>query len=625
MDSLEGKMDQLLQQLSPAAFQPIPPSRPAAETVVTHPQLSPTARRQSQRGSAVANLIPEPSIEDEKLLEVGRSYLNWCHRQPFSFFQEDGFLESLKNRDREVILALQSVCMRLSPEVSGDHRDERILAIATVSRRLVMSRLAQGKVELSTLQTLCLLSLVDFLAGRPAQADLNLSITAHLIHTLVGANERGSSVLIDSEELRNCIQTVQLLQNLQSPLLSTAQSLFSSSPSYSSKGRAHIPPSSARAVFQFPPENASENDMLPFIMQLSEVWRLARAYALSQPDGDTPPPWTPQSDYSSVMERHFDIDSRVPMKFRWQTNRFHERDLEELQRRREYWSQWLYLQFVYAAIPCLLNHPFLLSMRLRNFRHTMPHSFIQQSFEQITRHAGWISYFVDLLEKKGFVVMDPVLAHCVVIVATIHLQHSFVVDDLLRDKARLGFDKCMNFLRKMSRSLPTVQTMVSNLERLQKSVVTTLPSDSHLPITPQVENAHTSSADAALLWDLLVYERAGCNQSTSDTSLFGESLLQNTTATPASIPGSATDASFDLIGTAGIYGHKTAPQATPYYPPNESGTPLGKDDYARYRTQTWFGLEGAMNGVEGQDDLFLFASEYGKAIESWLDFEAPLV
>jgi hypothetical protein len=65
-----------------------------------------------------------------------------------------------------------------------------------------------------------------------------------------------------------------------------------------------------------------------------------------------------------------------------------------------------------------------------------------------------------LIEHKGFEVCDPTLAHCVLIIATIHLQHSFVEDASFREKARRGFTKCVRFLHPLAQRWPHVQNMV---------------------------------------------------------------------------------------------------------------------------------------------------------------------
>lgn len=208
------------------------------------------------------------------------------------------------------------------------------------------------------------------------------------------------------------------------------------------------------------PDSLLDVGILKYTSQLSEVWHMVRMYAAYRVGPDTPPPWDPHSDYSAVTQRHLEVDCSVPLKYRFAANKFGDQTPESLQKNRHYWGPWLFLQFIYAAIPCLLNHPFLLSMRLRNFRNTMPQSFIHQSFELISRHAGWMTYFIDLLDKKSFQPSDPSLAHCVVIVATIHLQHSFVEERSLREKALAGFDKCMKFLRRMGSIWPRVSVMV---------------------------------------------------------------------------------------------------------------------------------------------------------------------
>jgi hypothetical protein len=195
---------------------------------------------------------------------------------------------------------------------------------------------------------------------------------------------------------------------------------------------------------------------------MSDAWRMARDYAAAVVGPDAPPPWSRQSDYSAVTQRHLELDTSIPLKYRFFANKFGEQSPETLQNNRHYWGPYIALQLMYATIPCVLNHPFLLSMRLQNFRHTMPHAFIHQSFDHITRHAGWIMYFIDLLDKKSFRVCDQTLAYCAVVTATIHLQHSFVPEQALREKSQDGFNKCIEFLRGMGAILPSVAAMVGS-------------------------------------------------------------------------------------------------------------------------------------------------------------------
>lgn len=273
-----------------------------------------------------------------------------------------------------------------------------------------------------------------------------------------------NNMLGDAQEFNDCVQSIIMLQNVQGcvPPTTGPGSALAGQPSLSTMPTPSMPPLGVElssSIGPFPPSQM-ESGIMKYAVELSEAWRLARAYAACRSTSGAIPPWDQHSDYSTVMHLHLEFDCHVPLKYRFAANKFAEQDQESLEQRRDYWGPWLYIQIVYAVIPCLLNHPFLLSMRLKNFRYTVPQSFIHHSFEYVNRHAGWIVYFVNLLEKKSFILSDPSLAHCIVVVATIHLQHSFVKDRALRDKAQQGFDKCMSFLRRMGGTWPCVSTMV---------------------------------------------------------------------------------------------------------------------------------------------------------------------
>lgn len=77
-------------------------------------------------------------------------------------FEHDTFLDSLDSRGHELTLALKSFCLLFALGISPDENEQEMKYIFDISYRLVMEKTAQGNVQLSTLQTLCLLSMVDF-------------------------------------------------------------------------------------------------------------------------------------------------------------------------------------------------------------------------------------------------------------------------------------------------------------------------------------------------------------------------------------------------------------------------------------------------------------------------------
>ena len=132
---------------------------------------------------------------------------------------------------------------------------------------------------------------------------------------------------------------------------------------------------------------------------------------------------------------------------------------------RDYWGPWLFIQFLYHTNLCLLNHPLLLSLRLRNFKCVIPEIFLQHTSDLISSHASWIIHFIDMLQAKSFKVTDPFLGHCVAIVATIYLQESFVEDTVVRKEKQASFAKCMKFIRGFGEQWPHVSRVVRRRPR----------------------------------------------------------------------------------------------------------------------------------------------------------------
>ncbi|KAF4343800.1 Zn(II)2Cys6 transcription factor [Fusarium beomiforme] len=371
------------------------------------------------------------------------------------------------------------------------------------------------------------------------------------------------------------------------------------------------------------PDHSAPCDMDRGIMKyttpLAQVWRAVRVYASRRAFSDMLPPWNPRSDYSQITYRHLEVDCSVPLKYRFSANQIDKQAAESLQQKRDYWGPYLFTQFVYASIPVILNHPFLLSMRLRNFRHTMPHSFVNSSFDAITRHIGWIMYHLDIVESMDYRISDPTLAHIVVVVATIHLQHSFVEDCSLREKAQAGFRKCLEFLERMGSIWHIAVVMHENLQKLQQSIQ--VVSSSREDLGGQAQQKFT--IDTRLLWDILSYEQAGRPDARADDSIF--SCL---TSTPQGNTrgGTETGDGYDLVGSAGIIGHKTVPKDTPLYAPGEGE--LSNNVRARVPSDA-SGLLGSLqqNIQEGfgssmeSDNVFPQVHDFGRAIDEWLSLD----
>lgn len=116
------------------------------------------------------------NVSDE-LQELGRVYLTWCHKQPMQLFDEDTFVETLPRRDKELILALEALSLRFPPGPITKEKQQQLESSAIEARRLVMNRVVNSDTRLSSLQSLCILSINNF-AGKHAHSRYRFRIKA---------------------------------------------------------------------------------------------------------------------------------------------------------------------------------------------------------------------------------------------------------------------------------------------------------------------------------------------------------------------------------------------------------------------------------------------------------------
>lgn len=168
------------------------------------------------------------------------------------------------------------------------------------------------------------------------------------------------------------------------------------------------------------------------------------------------------------------------------------------------------------------------------------------------------------------------------------------------------------------------------MQRLQKSIVGVVDAsasrgDDH---TPEGRNAQTWSIDAALLWEILVYEKAGYSSLSENlSSVFGDTLLP-TSSTPE-MEAQEVETEFDLIGSEGIAGHKTVHKETPLHAPGQDATMLDSSPPPRGTPSVPEVAPGeaspsfaeAMGGIHGPQGFFLGADAYNRTIDAWLDLD----
>ena len=217
------------------------------------------------------------------------------------------------------------------------------------------------------------------------------------------------------------------------------------------------------------PENANNSQrpsdlgVVAYVIQLSGIWQKTARHAYRRGKNNGLPPWSTQSDYSQIIAELMDSETTLPYKYRFRPVGFAERDGAQLQEHRDFWASWIFLQMIYHTILCLLNHPLLLSLRLRSFRVNMiPEVFLQHTADLTTTHTEWIVHLLDLCEKKNFELHNPFLAHSAAIAATVYLQQSYSENTTVRSAKKKCFKKCVSFIQRLGQYWPHIAQLVSH-------------------------------------------------------------------------------------------------------------------------------------------------------------------
>lgn len=438
-------------------------------------------------------LLPSPQL----LHRSAELFLRYCHCQPLPLFSPGSFVATFAARDSEVRLCVAGISLRFDPDsrprLGQEAPYNKYLHSA---RALVMRRVTQGPVDLSTLQCLCLLALSDFNTGKHQQSGIYLSLASELARSskLDWFARNGSNHSRFEEHVR-CLWSIVLLQHLAGGFGPMSVAIDTTGMRYPTIDATNHVALTARQSSGVTQDTDDDLGIVVYGLQMTETWHRVRRYVQQRGKIDEYPPWSGQSIYSSIMFRQMEIESQMPHRHRFKPSRFADQGIADISANRLYWAPWLYLQIIYHAVVCALNHPILLSIHLRRFRvNQVPELFLQHTADLITTHTDWIIHLLELAREKQFEFGDPFLGQCVAIVATIFLQQSYTQDQEVRKEKHEKFLICLYVVQDLGRRWAYVDQMVSlrpNVDYLSSIVYHLTSISGHRP--PEVREHHVQS------------------------------------------------------------------------------------------------------------------------------------
>lgn len=204
----------------------------------------------------------------------------------------------------------------------------------------------------------------------------------------------------------------------------------------------------------------SREGIFTSVIQLSEAWRQALAFARNRNETESVPLWSPHSEYTHAMSSLMEISASTPQCHRYKHTNPSNRTGEELDANRSYWAPWFLSKFLHHTAGCLINHPAALVLHLYS-SPKRPDIFLQQASSLLSKHTEWISHLIDIINAKSFRITDPLLAYCAAVAATIELYSEFSRTDSVRIEKRERYIKCLDFVRSFLPSFPATIDLVS--------------------------------------------------------------------------------------------------------------------------------------------------------------------
>lgn len=173
------------------------------------------------------------------------------------------------------------------------------------------------------------------------------------------------------------------------------------------------------------------------------------------------PPWQQQSDYAAIEAELLELESNFYPEYRFERTKMTQHSKEAIEQNWSFWCCWMINQFMYHTIHMLLNHPFIISLRIAAVGRC-PRTFSQATSDQVVLHSNWIIRIMEQLEEKEVTVSDPFIAYCISVANTVFIHYRNAEIPSLRQNAEKGLFKGRQELGELSGLLKNVERMVSD-------------------------------------------------------------------------------------------------------------------------------------------------------------------
>ncbi|KAI9146708.1 transcriptional regulatory protein [Paramyrothecium foliicola] len=342
------------------------------------------------------NTIPPPAIA-QIIIE---NYFLCAHNQPYTYFQEANFRDQWARGllPRCLIFAVMALSVRFTNHEYFDGAKQE--ATEVYARESWLSVLkdymtSEDRPSLHVAQTTNILAIVDFTAGRISSGWLKIGMAVRIAQDLQLTTEPDKALSpVEQEEHRRVFWSIYLLDKLVScgrgrPPAAADKDCDVQLPCDELSFRQGILIKTPKLQSFLGVGINSEKEPSNFgltVIAASAIGRCAR-YVLHSTAPDECPPWDSKSEYSALssillsMEYRYTHTESDGLKALLDTCRWPDMSLDH-----QALGHLLFAHILTHLCYCLLNHPFLLRLRLKGDVKTPP-VFLERAFQTSREHA----------------------------------------------------------------------------------------------------------------------------------------------------------------------------------------------------------------------------------------------
>ncbi|KPM37531.1 hypothetical protein AK830_g9064 [Neonectria ditissima] len=479
------------------------------------------------------NTIPSHSVT-QSLVD---SFFVHVHNQPYSYFHEQSFRDRLACGllPKCLVFAVLASALRFSDIES--FRGSVHEATEAYAREAWLSILsdhmtAENSLNLYVAQATNMLAIIDFTAaGRTSSGWLKIGLAVRISQDLQLMEEPNSDLpAVEQEERRRAFWSVYLLDKLVScgqgrpPAISDDDchlSLPCHEQIFRDGGVADTP--TLHKLLKWNTELESRCGTFSLaILAASALGRCAR-YVLHQRDIDEILPWDSQSNFASLnssfllVEHHLQSENRPVNEIVAQ----HRQPDGNIDHGTVGWI--VFARNIFHLCHCLLNHPFLVRLRLQKLKCRMPPNFWAQALQSCRTHACKLVDLLDTAASAGCHVQSSFYAYSVAVAGSI-LSLSICADREMGkevDPAMItGSQQALNTLESMGRvwehaSKMHLQLLLFDAQRL--ALAQSLDPQLRNDIDPKLE---------LTFWSMVNYDKM-CNSLSAIETILDSEVLDN--------------------------------------------------------------------------------------------------